>query len=58
MTDFAKITATIAALLDMVVAGIHFAQGNIEKAIFFLVLANTVWLTCVIAPYFRDKDNH
>ena len=58
MSDFAKILATIAALLDMVVAGINFSQGNIEKATFFLVLANTVWITCIIEPSIHEKDNH
>ena len=58
MTNFTNILGGVAALLDMVVAGIHFAQGNIEKATFFLVLAIIVWVICVITPAIRDKDNH
>ena len=58
MTDFAKILAVFATLLDMVVAVIHFTQGNFEKAIFFLILGIIVWLICVITPSIQNKDNH
>lgn len=57
MKDFTNILAAIATLLDMIVAGVNFAQGNLERATFFLVLAIIVWIMCIITPAVRDKDN-
>jgi len=58
MTNFANIFAGFATVLDMIVAFINLAQGNIGKAIFFLMLAIAVWLICIITPSIREKDNH
>ena len=54
MTNFANIFAGFATVLDMIVAFINLAQGNIEKAIFFLMLAIAVWLICIITPSICD----
>lgn len=58
MKNFSYMLVTIATQLDMIVAFINFAQGNIERATFFLVLAIMVWVICIITPAIRDKDNH
>jgi len=54
MTNFANVFAGFATVLDMIVAFINLAQGNIEKAIFFLILAIAVWVICIITPSICD----